>query len=104
MDVKDRLRELMAQRGLSVYMLAKKADLTWNTVDNILKKDGNPTVHTLSMLCKGLDITLGEFFNEPDEMKPISAEQQRYLAKRELLTERDKELVDQMIETMLKIR
>ena len=92
----------MDQQGLSVYMLAKQSDLTWNTIDNILKRNGNPTFHTLTMLCKGLGITLLQFFDEDGEVAEITPEQQHYLSKRAALNERDRHIVDSMIDIMLK--
>lgn len=102
MNVRDRLRQLMDQQGLSVYMLAKQSDLTWNTIDNILKRNGNPTIHTLTMLCRGLGISLVQFFDETEETSQITPEQQRYLTRRNALNERDRHIVDSMIDIMLK--
>lgn len=102
MNVKDRLEQLMEQQGLSVYRLAQKSYLSWNTVDNILKRDINPTIHTLDMLCNGLGISLVQFFDDTGTTSQISAEQQKYLNKREALDERDRYIIDSMIELMLK--
>lgn len=102
MNVRVRLRQLMEQQSLSVYRLAQKSELSWNTIDNILKRDINPTVHTLEMLCNGLGITLIQFFDEEGSTVQITAEQQKYLNKREALDQRDKEIVDSMIDIMLK--
>lgn len=102
MNVRVRLRQLMDQQGMSVYRLAQKSELSWNTIDNILKRDINPTVHTLEMLCNGLGITLIQFFDEEGSTVQITAEQQKYLNKREALDQRDKEIVDSMIDIMLK--
>ena len=104
MNARDRLRQLMQQRGLSVYMLAKKSDLTWNTVDNILRGNGNPTVQTLGSICEGLEITLAQFFDETGDVAQITAEQRHYLNRREALTERDRKLVDDLMDSMLKNR
>lgn len=104
MNVRDRLRQLMDQQGISVYKLAQQSGLSWNTIDNVLKKSINPTVHTLEMLCEGLGITLVQFFDVDGNATQISSEQQQYLNKREDLTERDRLIIDSMIEIMRKNR
>lgn len=101
MNVRVRLRRLMDQQGMSVYRLAQKAELSWNTIDNILKKDINPTVHTLELLCNGLGITLIQFFDEEGSAVQITAEQQKYLNRRDSLSERDRKIIDSMIDIML---
>ena len=102
MNVRDRLGQIMDQRGISVYKLSQVSGLSWNTINNILKRNINPTVHTLDMLCKGLGISLIQFFDEEGSAPQISAEQQNYLNKRDALCERDKRIIDSIIDTMLK--
>lgn len=101
MDVSARLRELMVQQGLSLYMLAKKSDLSWNTVDNICKHDGNPTITTLQMLCNGLGISLVQFFDEEGQRSSVSVEQQHLLNRWEELTDRDRRIINSLMEAML---
>ena len=102
MNVRDRLEQLMDQQGMTAYKLSQESGASWNTIHNILKRDINPTVHTLEKLCKGLGITLVQFFDVDGAAPQISAEQQRHLNKREMLCERDKRLIESMIDNMLK--
>lgn len=101
MNVSTRLKQLMDERKITKFMLAKRADISWNTVNNILSCDGNPTIETLSMLCKGLGISLVQFFDEDEEAGGVTIEQQHLLNRWENLNERDKRIVDAMIDTML---
>ena len=53
------------------------------------------------MLCKGLGISLVQFFDEDEEAGGVTIEQQYLLNRWENLNERDKRIVDAMIDTML---
>ena len=64
--VRDRILQLCEQRDMSVNKLASVSALPPSSVKNILYgKSQNPKLLTIKMLCDGLDITLGEFFNAP---------------------------------------
>ena len=78
-DVRLRLMQLMDERGLNIYSLAKRSNISWNTIKNIFSRSTNPTVTTLSMICDGLGITLAQFFEEESDTAHLSAEQQHLL-------------------------
>lgn len=64
--VRDRILQLCEQRNMSINKLASVSTLPPSSVKNILYgKSQNPKLLTIKMLCDGLDITLGEFFNAP---------------------------------------
>ena len=64
--VRDRSLQLCEQRNMSINKLASVSALPPSSVKNILYgKSQNPKLLTIKMLCDGLDITLGEFFNAP---------------------------------------
>ena len=64
--VRDRILQLCEQRNMSINKLASVSALPPSSVKNILYgKSQNPKLLTIKMLCDGLDITLGEFFNAP---------------------------------------
>ena len=46
-----------------MYKLAKEAELSWSTVRNIFKRNTNPTISILEIMCKTLDISLSQFFD-----------------------------------------
>ena len=62
--VRDRILQLCEQRNMSINKLASVSALPPS-------KSQNPKLLTIKMLCDGLDITLGEFFNAPvfDELE-----------------------------------
>ncbi len=65
--VKNRILTLCGQRDLTINKLATLSALPPSSVKNILYgKSQNPKLLTIKMICDGLGITLGEFFNTPE--------------------------------------
>ena len=101
MNTDERLRELMDERRLTMYSLAKRSNLSWNTVKNIFAKKTQPTVTTLEMLCNGLDISLAQFFDVDGETSSLTDEQHNLLQRWSMLNEQEKALLNDFIEYML---
>ncbi len=99
MDVLGRIKQIMEQRGWSVYRLCKESGLAQSTLSHVFRKDSEPTISTLETICKTFGITLGEFFAEGD-LIPLTEEQRELLDKWSLLTAEQKQLVMSMIENM----
>jgi len=99
MDVLGRIKQLMEQRGWSVYRLCKESGLAQSTLSHVFRKDSEPTISTLETICKAFGMTLGEFFAEGD-LIPVTEEQRKLLDKWSLLTTEQKQLVMNMIENM----
>ena len=99
MDTKDRLRRLMNERGWSVYRIAKEAGLPWSTVHNMFIRNTEPSIKTLECLCRGMGMTLPQFFDADNEMG-LSPEQAQLLQKWNGLCEKDKQLIAKLIESL----
>jgi len=63
LDIGKRLQELREAQGVSRYRLNKIAGLSTSTLHDIETGKKSPTITTLEAICKGLGITLQEFFN-----------------------------------------
>ena len=100
LDIRERLQKCMERQGLTVYALARRSGLSWNAVDGMLKRKSNPTLQTLEKLCSGLGITPAQLLDDGGEL-PISAEQMNHINRRQALNERDRRIVDSMIDAML---
>ena len=100
-NVRDRLKQLMDERDLNMYSLAKRSGLSWNTIKNIFSRSTNPTVTTLSMLCDGLGITLAQFFEDGNDSAHLTAEQQHLINRWNQLSDREKETVSNMMDVIL---
>lgn len=65
--VRNRILELCGERDISINRLATLSALPPSSVKNILYgKSQNPKLLTIKLICDGLEITLGEFFNTPE--------------------------------------
>ena len=66
MDVNERLRKMLDERGLTT------SGLSHTTLANVFKRNTVPSINTLQAICKGFGITLSQFFAEGDmvEMTP----------------------------------
>ncbi len=65
--VRNRILSLCGERDISINKLATISALPPSSVKNILYgKSQNPKLLTIKMICDGLGITLGEFFNTPE--------------------------------------
>ena len=62
--VRNRILQLCGEHEISINKLATICALPPSSIKNILYgKSQNPKLMTIKMICDGLDITLGEFFN-----------------------------------------
>ena len=66
LDVLERLRKLLQERGWSEYRLAQVSGLNESTISNIYRRNTLPTIPTLEAICKAFGITLSQFFAESD--------------------------------------
>ena len=99
MDVKGRLQQLMDERGWTIYRLAKEAGIPWSTVRNMFKRDTEPSIATLECICKGLGITLPQFFDVDNEMG-LTEEHRTLISQWTKLNERSKRLVTEMVDIL----
>lgn len=74
MDVAKRITQLRTEKNITVNRLANLSGLSQGFVRQIELDNQNPTVTSLSQICKALDISLSDFFMEtepPDRQKLI---------------------------------
>ena len=72
MDVNERLRQMLNERGLTTYKMSELSGLSHTTLANVFKRNTVPSISTLQAICNGFGITLSQFFAEGDmvEMTP----------------------------------
>ena len=66
MDVHQRLRQLLTERGWTEYKLSKSCGLSESTLSNIFRRNTMPSITTLEAICSGFGITLSQFFADGD--------------------------------------
>ena len=99
MDVKQRLKSIMDERGWTMYRLAKESGVAWTTIRNMYARNTEPSIQTLEALCAGMGITLPQFFDEDNTMG-ISPEQSSLLQRWSRLHEKDRCLVSELVDSL----
>ena len=99
MDTKARLQSLMNERGWTIYRLAKESGVAWTTIRNMFARNTEPSIQTLEALCKGLGISLPHFFDDNNDMG-LSPEQARLIHQWNKLHEKDKLLIQELIDSL----
>lgn len=95
-DVLTRIQELLDFNHWSLYKLAKKSDLPYSSLSNLVNRKNCPTIATLERICTGFGISLPEFFNfteNPLRNHDISPDKQELLNSYDSLSVKDKELL-----------
>ena len=101
MDAKERIKGLMQERGWSEYRLAIASGLSQSTVANIFNRNTMPSLTTLEAICKGLGITLSQFFSEGN-MVELNPEQREMFEAWCTLSQEQKDALKHLIRVMKK--
>lgn len=64
MNTIDRVKELSDERSLTLFKLATLCDIPYSTLKSTERRNGQLTVDTIERICRGLGITMAEFFTE----------------------------------------
>ena len=63
--VRLRIKDLCAQRRITLNKLATISGVTQSTINNIVTgRNNSATVSTIQKICNGLDISILDFFND----------------------------------------
>lgn len=66
-DILERIDYFKSKKGWSEYRLAYESDLTQSTINSWAKGKAVPSIISLHMICKGLGITMSQFFAVNEE-------------------------------------
>ena len=103
-NVKDILKEitrLRLERNWTEYELAKKSGLAQSTISSWYRKKQIPSIQTLDKICKGLGITLSQFFGEGDDAIFLTPEQRKLLDSWSALNSQQRKIVTDLLENVL---
>lgn len=98
MDVLERLRVLLDERGWTEYRLAKECGLSESTIANIFRRNSVPSITTLESICNGFGITLSQFFAD-DNMVELTPQAKELFDNWVTLTPEQKNAVLTMVRT-----
>lgn len=72
-NAQNRIRQLMEERGWTIYRLAQESGLSQTTISNIFKRNNQPSIPTVNAICGACGITLAQFFTEDDPENALNA-------------------------------
>jgi len=79
MDILNRIKQLRDERGWSDYRLAKEAQISEGSLNNLFRLNNQPTIPTLEGICTGFGISLSQFFAKGNEAVIVNEEQREML-------------------------
>ena len=99
-NAQNRIRQLMAERGWTIYRLAQESGLSQTTISNIFKRNNQPSLPTVNAICEACGIKLAQFFteNEPVNVPNAQSELNSSVAS---LREDQREALAAFIKTMV---
>lgn len=97
----ERIEYFCEKKRLSRYRLAQKSGIAQSSISTLLNRKSVPSIQTLEKICKGLDITLAQFFAGDADMPDLTGEQKELLAKWSALDENQRELVNAYMQGLL---
>lgn len=75
----ERIERILEDKKISRYRLALNSGIPQSSITNLLNRKNVPTIATLEKICKGMDMTLSQFFAYDDECLNLSPRQKEVL-------------------------
>ncbi len=103
-EVLDHIKFLMNIKGWTTYKLAEEADVQQSIIYNMFRRKTLPRIDTLEKICKGLGITLCDFFvftTDENNCGPLTVEERRLIEIRRCLKEERSQRLNTFAEGML---
>lgn len=62
--IKERIKQLLKEKGMTLYCLSKKSGLNTSTLNNIMRSDvKNNKLSTAILIASGFEMTVSEFLD-----------------------------------------
>ena len=100
MDILGKIKTLRDERGWSNYRLAREANISEGSLNNMFRLNNQPTIVTLEAICAGLGISLSQFFAECGEAVILNAEQREMIYVWDTLSKRQKLALLELLKSM----
>lgn len=96
MNAQSRLLQLLQERSWTESRLSQECGLPEADIGSILRQESDPSVATLETICKGLGITMAQFFSE-QEIVELTPDLKELFDNWTCLSARQKSAVIQML-------
>ena len=100
MDAIARIKELMAQRGWTIYRLSQESGITITTIINLVSRSKQPALQTVEIICETMNISLAEFFTEDSAPDGMTEEQIKLFTLWDALTDEQREATLELLQSM----
>ena len=95
----ERIKKICADNNWTPYRFAQITGIPYSSINNMFKRNTDPTINTLCRMCYALNITLSEFFSDSNiEIFPIDEELKPLLSKYNDFSELEKAQVKTYIQ------
>lgn len=99
-NVIKRIQELCSERNITAYKLAQLSGIPKNTMNNMIAEDRIPTIPTIEKICRGLNITLAQFFTSENIYPEMTEDQKKFLMVWQSLTPGNQDMAMKYLELM----
>lgn len=99
-DILGRIEQEKNKRDWSEYTLAVNSDIPQSTISTWKKRDLQPSVASIEKICKGLGISLSQFFSDNIE-SDFTEEQNRIFDLWSKITPEQREKLTELLESMI---
>ena len=99
--VPSRIAELCDKREISKYRLSQLTGLSQTAISKILSGKSLPGLITLERICDAFQISLAQFFG--NDINDLTESQKKIMETWEILDAHDKNLLDEIVESMKKV-
>ncbi len=103
MTIIEKIEQLNAERGWSLYELSKRTDIAEATIYTWKRKNKTPSIPVLEKICSTYGITLFQFFQDIGDNQ-LTLEQKEVLSMWSTLEPEEKVLIKNFIEYLLKMK
>lgn len=100
-NVLDKITQERLARGWSEYTLAKNSGISQSTISTWYRKNLQPSVASIEKICKGLDITLPQFFSSENQNNNLTPSQQEIIELWGIMNDYQKSKVIEMLKSFL---
>lgn len=90
-----KIEDYLTIRKWSLYRLAKEAEIQYSSLHSMFEKNTQPTIPTLMKICKGLGISMSDFFSDTiiTDFSHCTEDEQELLNTYRELTKKDKKMI-----------